>query len=83
MTAGLPALGAAIYGIRMQGEFATVGERARASLLQLRSLRQTVDTDELSFDLLQRRIAHLAALLTIDIASWRRTYHARPLALPG
>ncbi len=83
VTAGLPALGAAIYGIRMQGEFATVGERARTLLLQLGALRHTIDTDELSFDLLQRRIEHLTALLTTDIATWRRTYHARPLALPG
>ncbi len=46
-------------------------------------LRHTIADDELTFDTLQRRIAHLTALLTSDNADWHRTYHARPLALPG
>ncbi len=83
VTAGLPALGAAIYGIRMQGEFASVAERAADSHQHLEVLRATIAGDALTFDTLQRRIAHLTALLTSDISIWRRTYHARPLALPG
>jgi len=83
ITAGLPALGAAIYGIRMQGEFASVSERAHDSLAHLQVLRHTIADDDLTFDTLQRRIAHLTALLTSDNADWHRTYHARPLALPG
>jgi hypothetical protein len=67
----------------MQGEFAAVGERARSTLVQLGALRKIVETDELGFDQLQRRIGHLTTLLTMDIATWRRTYRARPLALPG
>jgi hypothetical protein len=83
ITAGLPALGAAIYGIRMQGEFASLAERAHDTHDRLRVLRHTIDEDELAFDTLQRRIAHLTALLTSDLSDWHRTYHARPLALPG
>lgn len=83
VTAGLPALGAAIYGIRMQGEFASVAERAHETHGRLAVLRHTIATDELAFDTLQRRIAHLTALLTSDLSDWHRTYTARPLALPG
>lgn len=83
ITAGLPALGAAIYGIRMQGEFASLSERAHDTLHRLQVLRHTLAEDELTFDTLQRRIAHLTALLTSDLSDWHRTYHARPLALPG
>jgi len=83
ITAGLPAVGAAIYGIRMQGEFASVSERAHDTLERLHVLRHTIGDDELAFDTLQRRIAHLTALLTSDLSDWHRTYHARPLALPG
>ena len=83
ITAGLPALGAAIYGIRMQGEFASVAERAHDTLDRLTVLRHTIAEDDLAFDTLQRRIAHLTALLTSDLSDWHRTYNARPLALPG
>ena len=83
ITAGLPALGAAIYGIRMQGEFASVAERAHETHDRMQALRHTLDEDDLAFDTLQRRIAHLTALLTTDTADWHRTHHARPLALPG
>ena len=83
LTAGLPALGAAIYGIRMQGEFASLSERAHDTLHRLQVLRHTIADDDLTFDTLQRRIAHLTALLTSDLSDWHRTYHARPLALPG
>ncbi len=82
-TAGLPALGAAIYGIRMQGEFAAVAERAHGLGAQLATLRAIVAEDEQSFDTLKRRIIHLTDLLTSDLAQWQQTYRARPLALPG
>jgi len=82
-TAGLPALGAAIYGIRMQGEFADAAERAHALEHQLGLLRSVIDTDELSFDTLKRRIQYATSLLTTDLSTWHQTYVARPLSLPG
>ena len=83
LTAGLPALGAAIYGIRMQGEFAAVAERAYALSDQLTTLREIIDKDDLSFDTLKRRIVHTTDLLTTDLSQWHQTYRARPLSLPG
>jgi len=83
ITAGLPALGAAIYGIRMQGEFASLAERAHDTHQRLHLLRHTIEHDVPSFDTLRRRIAHLIEIVTSNTADWHRTHHARPLALPG
>jgi hypothetical protein len=82
-SAALPAIGAAIYGIRMQGDFAGIASRNEALAHHLTMLRQVVDTDELGFDTLNRRIRRATDLLTGDLESWLQTYHARPLALPG
>jgi hypothetical protein len=82
-SAALPAIGAAIYGIRMQGDFAGVAERSRALGEQLATLRAVIDEDETTFDTMVRRSRRVTGLLTDDLASWLQTYHARPLALPG
>jgi hypothetical protein len=82
-SAALPAIGAAIYGIRMQGDFAGIAERSAALAHNLTVLRQVIDADALSFDTLKRRVARATDLLTQDLASWLQTYHARPLTLPG
>ena len=82
-SAALPAIGAAIYGIRMQGDFAGIAERSESLAHNLATLRQVIDADALSFDTLRRRVARATDLLTQDLASWLQTYHARPLTLPG
>jgi hypothetical protein len=82
-SAAFPAIGAAIYGIRMQGDFAGIAERSEGLAHNLTVLRQVIDADALSFDTLKRRVARATDLLTQDLASWLQTYHARPLTLPG
>lgn len=82
-SAALPAIGAAIYGIRMQGDFAGIAERSESLAHNLTTLRQVIDADVLGFDTLKRRVARATDLLTQDLASWLQTYHARPLTLPG
>ncbi len=81
--AALPAIGAAVYGIRMQGDFAGIAERSHALHAQFATLRGVIRDDALSFDTLSRRARRVTSLLTSDLASWLQTYHARPLALPG
>ncbi len=82
-SAALPAMGAAIYGIRMQGEFAGIAERNEALVEHLEVLRRAIRADILDFDTLRRRVRRATDLLTADLDSWLQTYHARPLALPG
>jgi hypothetical protein len=82
-SAALPAIGAAIYGIRMQGDFAGIASRNEALAHHLGMLRNVAHADDLAFDTLNRRIRRATDLLTGDLESWLQTYHARPLALPG
>ena len=81
--AALPAIGAAIYGIRMQGDFAGIAGRNHALGHHLTTLASVISEDPLDFDTLSRRAKRATDLLTADLASWLQTYDARPLALPG
>jgi len=81
--AALPAIGAAIYGIRMQGDFAGIAGRNHALGHHLTTLATVIADDPLEFDTLGRRAKRATDLLTADLASWLQTYDARPLALPG
>ncbi|MBS0479864.1 MAG: hypothetical protein JSR79_11270, partial [Proteobacteria bacterium] len=64
-------------------DFAGIAERNRALCEQLATMRQVIADDDLTFDTLSRRVRRVTGLLTDGLASWLRTYHARPLALPG
>ncbi|CAM3220320.1 SMODS and SLOG-associating 2TM effector domain-containing protein [Sphingomonas antarctica] len=83
ISAALPAIGAAIYGIRMQGDLAGTSERSAGLAAQLVTLKTVIAADALDFDTLTRRTRRAADLLTRDLATWLHTYHARPLTLPG
>ena len=83
ISAAFPAIGAAIYGIRMQGDFGGAAGRSERLRRDLSTLRQVIDADDLDFDTLTRRVRRVSDLLEGDLTSWLRTYHARPLALPG
>lgn len=82
-TAAFPTVGAAIYGIRMQGDFAGVAERGRAMDSQLAALHAAIIGDSANFDTLLTRTRRATALLTEDLSTWTHTYDARPLVLPG
>ncbi|MDP1026852.1 hypothetical protein Q5H91_06485 [Sphingomonas sp. KR1UV-12] len=83
VSAALPAIGAAIYGIRMQGDFAGAAERNSVLAKQLVELRRIVADEPPGFDGLRRLIRRTAELLTADVSQWLRTTRARPLSLPG
>lgn len=83
LSASLPAVGAAIYGIRMQGDFAGIVERNEVLSERLGYIHRIASDDAPSFDGLRRLIARTAELLTADVSQWMRALKARPLALPG
>ncbi|WP_167071274.1 hypothetical protein [Sphingomonas vulcanisoli] len=83
ISAALPAIGAAIYGIRMQGDFAGVVERNEILAERLAQVRRIAIDEAASFDGLRRLVARTAELLTADVSQWLRASKARPLALPG
>jgi len=82
-SAALPAIGAAIYGIRMQGDFAGIADRNHELARHLHALRAVSDEDALCFDTLRRRVARATGLLTEGLENWHQTYRSRPLVLPG
>ncbi|GAB3337115.1 hypothetical protein [Marilutibacter aestuarii] len=83
MTAVLPALGAALYGIRMQGDFGGVADRSLTTAARLEALQRDIAGDPDDFGRLQARLRRLSDVMLADIAHWRTTYQARPLSLPG
>jgi hypothetical protein len=83
LTAAMPALGAAIYGIRMQGDFAGIAHRSEATVARLERLKRALKDDPLDYTRLIARLRRLADIMLTDVAHWRTTYQARPLTLPG
>ena len=83
VSASLPAIGAAIYGIRMQGDFAGAAERNGALAAQLIGLRRLAQDETPDFDGLRRLVRRTTELLIEDVSQWFRASLARPLSLPG
>ncbi|HEX4857374.1 MAG TPA: hypothetical protein VFV17_00055 [Usitatibacteraceae bacterium] len=83
LTAALPALGAALYGIGMQGDFAGIEQRSEATVARLEPLRRAIADDTLDYTRLTARLKRLADIMLADVSHWRTTYKARPLKLPG
>jgi hypothetical protein len=83
ITAVLPAIGAALYGIRMQGDFAGIAERSLITVKRLERLKRVLESDGLAFSRLQARLRQLSDIMLSDVARWRTTYQTRPLTLPG
>lgn len=87
-SAALPAVGAAIYGIRMQGDFSGIAGRAFELTEALHRLKNAVENevggdDGLAFDHLRHSIRQAADLMGSELADWRTAQQARPLTLPG
>ena len=82
-TAFFPALAAALYGIRMQGDFAATSERSAAIAGRLAKLRSAMEADTLSYDRLVDRLRRLGEIMLSDIHQWQQQYEMRPLTLPG
>jgi hypothetical protein len=83
ISAVLPAMGAALYGIRMHGDFAGIADRSTVTVKRLQRLQRAVDADALDFDRLSARLRRFCEITLADVAHWRTTYQARPLTLPG
>ncbi|MBL8524234.1 MAG: hypothetical protein JNN20_11135 [Betaproteobacteria bacterium] len=83
ITAAMPALGAAIYGIRMQGDFVGIAFRSEVTVARLERLKRSLADESLDYIRLMARLRRLSEIMLADVEHWRTTYQARPLALPG
>ena len=83
VTAGLPALAAASYGIRMIGDFDGAAARSARMASQLAGILHGARKSTPSIDAL-REIGHRAADVMLgDVASWRLAVESRELEMPG
>ncbi|WP_429925442.1 DUF4231 domain-containing protein (plasmid) [Agrobacterium vitis] len=83
--AALPALGAALSGIRFTGEFETLGSRSEAMAFSLFDLRrrygELIRTPD--FDHSAATLMETAAILSADIDDWKTLYTHKRLSLPA
>ncbi|HEV2078733.1 MAG TPA: hypothetical protein VGR19_02385, partial [Allosphingosinicella sp.] len=83
LTALLPALGAALYGIRMQGDFAGLAQRAHVTAGRLTKLARTLEREPLHHERLAARLRSVADITLADVDRWRSAFKSRPISLPG
>jgi hypothetical protein len=80
-----PAFGAAIYGIRNQGEFQRIAERSGAMSVELdRTEKAVMDPDTvLSSSTLGQAADEAVEIMAAEVLDWRIVFQARPLVLPA
>jgi hypothetical protein len=83
VTAFLPALGAALYGIRMQADFAGLSQRAHVTAARLKALARTLEREPVHHEKLAARLRRLADITLGDVDRWRSAFKSRPISLPG
>ena len=85
-TAGLPALGAAVSGIRVHGDFGSSAERSHhvAELLDYlaKGYAQTNGRD-IGLEQTAQMLISAARIMSEDLDSWQELYGRKPLILPA
>lgn len=84
----LPAFGAALAGMRSQGEFERVKKRSRAMLQTLRHICRELDghsnaAEKISYGALSLIVAEAGQLMVDELLDWRIVFKDRPLPEPG
>jgi len=84
--AGLPALGAALAGIRVQGEFEDYKERSEHMIAELNTLEAIYESQlkhQPQLDRTAEILIETARILSEDIAAWQELYGRKRLNLPA
>jgi hypothetical protein len=84
-SAGFPALGAALYGIRAQGDYDASASRSEATARVLVAVRGRIldALREPDFVLLRGLFAEAAEIMQSDLSDWRQIYRHRPITIPA
>ena len=87
LTGFLPSLGAAFFGIRVQGEFGSTAERSHATAAQLQTIaarfEELAGSAAPRLDSLRQRVEEAARAMLMENMDWRLLYISKPLNLPG
>jgi hypothetical protein len=84
-SAGLPALGAALYGIRAQGDYEASANRSEMTARALLAVRDRVLAARDASDIVVLRglFGEAAEIMQSDLFDWRQIYRHRPISLPA
>ncbi len=83
LSAALPAIATATYGIRVIGDFEGAARRSERTHAALDRLIKAVQQDPLDLGLLRARAHAAADAMLGDVASWRLSAESRGLNIPG
>ncbi len=83
LSAALPTLGGALFGLRGAGDFAGVARRSQATAERLARVAELLRRDDLRPTLAARALEEAAAIMLADLAEWRSSYADRKLAVPS
>jgi hypothetical protein len=79
-----PATGAALFGLRSQGEFERNARLSEATHEQLEAIIKRVEANgSPSFGFIARAIDQTASVITSELSDWRFIFWGKPLTLPG
>ncbi|MGI4877339.1 MAG: hypothetical protein ACRYG4_07625 [Janthinobacterium lividum] len=80
-SAGLPAVGTAFFGIRVQGDFAGTAARARVTADHLAAIAAALEGDHTSLSRTADGIEAAARAMLADLGEWRLSHQQRQLEL--
>ena len=82
LTAGLPAVGAAVFGLRGHGEHLLAASRSASTATALEVMASRLD-DATDAEELAHGLEHGAAIMLADLNEWTIAYRERSLEIPG
>lgn len=83
LSAALPTVGAALFGLRGAGDFAGAASRSAAAAERLARAAEALRREGLSQTGAARALEDAACLMLDDLSEWRSAYATRKLAIPS
>lgn len=83
LSAGLPALGGAIFGIRVQGDFEGTAERSLATADRLEQLAEQVAQENRNIARAGDLVEAASSTMLAELGEWRVSYNPRKLVIPA
>ncbi|HZZ31301.1 MAG TPA: DUF4231 domain-containing protein, partial [Phenylobacterium sp.] len=83
LSAGLPTIGAALFGIRGQGDFIGASGRSAETADKLQSLAEELKARPVDLIHACRALENAAQIMRADLGEWRVSYRHRRLAIPA
>ncbi|THD61548.1 DUF4231 domain-containing protein [Phenylobacterium sp.] len=82
-SAGLPTIGAALFGIRGQGDFIGASGRSAETADKLQEVAEELKARPADLTRASRALENAARVMLADLGEWRVSYRHRKLAIPA